>query len=160
MARRRDLCGPGLVAAMGPAAVASTGFAFVRSRSSRPSPARVGHDRRCGADLEAFADLLDELNVKDVYVTEEIGDLATFILRPDGGRWTAGKDVQAVFSAARSGDWTANDTAPSMSAATCSSPTVRTGARVARGCGRCCARSNDFVTLDTDVRPNSKPRSA
>ena len=89
-------------------------FAFVRIKvfALRLPLASVTIAGRDASTLEAFADLLrDELNVKDVYVTEEIGDLATFILRPDGKALgpRLGKDVQAVFSAARSGDWTAND---------------------------------------------------
>ncbi len=94
--------------------VASTGLRLredqgLRVRLPLASVTVAGHD---ASTLEPFADLLaDELNVKAVRVTEEIGDLATFILRPDGKALgpRLGKDVQAVFGAARSGDWSSND---------------------------------------------------
>ncbi|MEO0492661.1 MAG: DUF5915 domain-containing protein [Actinomycetota bacterium] len=113
---------------------------------------------RDASTLEPFADLLrDELNVKDVHVTEEIGSLATFILRPDGKALgpRLGKDVQAVFGAARSGEWSANDDG-----------TVEVGGHVLQpdeyelalespeGVAAAALRSNDaVVTLDTDVTP-------
>jgi len=162
MARRRDLLRrPRPRRCDGP---------FARRRLHRPSPSRGSRSSRrlplasvtiAGRDastLEAFADLLrDELNVKDVYVTEEIGDLATFILRPDGKALgpRLGKDVQAVFGAARSGDWTANDDG-----------TVDVGGHLLQpdeyelalespeGVVAAALRSNDaVVTLDTDVTP-------
>jgi isoleucyl-tRNA synthetase len=62
--------------------------------------------------LAPFTDLLaDELNVKHVELTDEIGELATFVLQPDGKVLgpKLGKDVQTVFGAARSGNWSSND---------------------------------------------------
>ena len=61
--------------------------------------------------LEPFCELLaDELNVKAVHVTDEIGSLATLVLRPDGKALgpRLGSAVQAVFAAARAGQWQAN----------------------------------------------------
>ena len=108
--------------------------------------------------LEPFAELLrDELNVKNVHVTEEIGNLATFVLRPDGKALgpRLGKDVQTVFGAARNGEWTANDDG-----------TVVVGGHVLQpdeyglalespeGVAAASLRSNDaVVTLDTIVTP-------
>ena len=108
--------------------------------------------------LEPFAELLrDELNVKNVHVTEEIGNLATFVLRPDGKALgpRLGKDVQTVFGAARNGEWTANDDG-----------TVDVGGHVLQpdeyglalespeGVAAASLRSNDaVVTLDTIVTP-------
>ncbi len=108
--------------------------------------------------LEPFAELLrDELNVKNVHVTEEIGNLATFVLRPDGKALgpRLGKDVQTVFGAARNGEWTANDDG-----------TVNVGGHVLQldeyelalespeGVAAASLRSNDaVVTLDTIVTP-------
>ncbi|MEK9579413.1 MAG: isoleucine--tRNA ligase [Acidimicrobiaceae bacterium] len=152
---------PGLVAAMDRLRdVASTGLRLREDQGLRVRLplASVTIAGREASTLEAFADLLrDELNVKDVYVTEEIGDLATFILRPDGKALgpRLGKDVQAVFGAARSGDWTANDDG-----------TVDVGGHLLQpdeyelalespeGVVAAALRSNDaVVTLDTDVTP-------
>ena len=65
---------------------------------------------RDATTLEPFRELLaDELNVKAVKVTDEIGSLATLILRPDGKALgpRLGSAVQAVFAAARKGEWEA-----------------------------------------------------
>ncbi|MDW3219585.1 MAG: isoleucine--tRNA ligase [Acidimicrobiales bacterium] len=94
--------------------VASTGLRLredqgLRVRLPLASVTVAGRD---AGTLEPFADLLaDELNVKSVHLTEEIGSLATFVLRPDGKALgpRLGKDVQTVFGAAKSGDWSPND---------------------------------------------------
>ena len=65
---------------------------------------------RDASTLEPFSELLaDELNVKSVHVTDDIGNLASLILRPDGKALgpRLGSAVQAVFAAARTGDWEA-----------------------------------------------------
>jgi len=62
-----------------------------------------------GAELlEPFAPLLaDEINVREVKLRDELGDLATHVLRPDGSVLgpRLGAAVQEVFMAARRGDW-------------------------------------------------------
>lgn len=152
---------PALVAAMDRLRdVASTGLRLredqgLRVRLPLASVTVAGSE---AATLEPFADLLaDELNVKAVHVTEEIGSLATFILRPDGKALgpRLGKDVQSVFAAAKKGDWTANDDG-----------TVNVGGHVLAeneydlalespdDVVAAALRSNDaVVTLDTNVTP-------
>jgi isoleucyl-tRNA synthetase len=58
--------------------------------------------------LEPFASLLaQEINVREVKLCDELGDLATHVLRPDGSVLgpRLGSTVQEVFVAARTGDW-------------------------------------------------------
>jgi isoleucyl-tRNA synthetase len=68
-----------------------------------------------GADSEALAGLtdllVDEVNVKAVHLTDDLEGHATFTLRPDGRALgpRLGGDVQAVFTAARSGEFSLND---------------------------------------------------
>ena len=64
------------------------------------------------ATLEPFAEIIaEEVNVKNVVFNQDIGDFATFSLRPDGKALgpKLGGAVQEVFKAAKSGDWTANE---------------------------------------------------
>ena len=63
-------------------------------------------------DLAPLVDLLaDEINVKSVVLTDDLSAHASLVLRPNGAVLgpRLGGDVQAVFKAARSGDWTRND---------------------------------------------------
>ena len=63
------------------------------------------------ADLAPLCDLLaDELNVKSVELTDDLAAHASLVLRPDGRVLgpRLGAQVQEVFAAARSGDWTDN----------------------------------------------------
>ena len=63
-------------------------------------------------DIAPLADLLaDEVNVKSVVLTDDLSAHASLVLRPNGSVLgpRLGGDVQAVFKAARSGDWTRND---------------------------------------------------
>ncbi len=68
-----------------------------------------------GTDCEALADLVvllvDEVNVKSVELTDELGGHARFVLRPDGRALgpRLGSEVQAVFAAARSGRYDLHD---------------------------------------------------
>ncbi len=140
--------------------VASTGLRLREEESLRvrlplASVTVAGHD---ASTLEPFADLLaDELNVKAVNVTEEIGDLATFILRPDGKALgpRLGKDVQTVFGAARSGDWTANDDGTvTVAGHVLAEDEYELALESPDGVVAAALRSNDAViTLDTDVTP-------
>ena len=68
-----------------------------------------------GNELDGLGELLhlvtDEVNVKDVRLTDDVASVGELVLRPDpkvlGPR--LGKDVQAVLGAARSGEWTRAD---------------------------------------------------
>ena len=59
-------------------------------------------------DLEEYAEIIkDEVNVKSVIFSDDIESHAQFTLKPDGKTLgpRLGKDVQEVFQAAKSGDW-------------------------------------------------------
>ena len=62
-----------------------------------------------GAELLApFASLLaEEINVAEVKLSDDLGDLATRVLRPEGSALgpRLGSEAQQVFRAAKSGDW-------------------------------------------------------
>ena len=61
------------------------------------------------SDLTEVAQLLaEEINVHDVILTEDIGELANLSLRPNGNVLgpRLGGDVQKVFGAAKKGEWT------------------------------------------------------
>jgi isoleucyl-tRNA synthetase len=64
-----------------------------------------------GADAASLAPLVhlieDEVNVKRVELTDDLATFATFVLRPNGKVLgpRLGKDMQAVFAAARQGQW-------------------------------------------------------
>ena len=68
-----------------------------------------------GADSETLAgltDLLtDEVNVRNIHLTDDLEGHATFTLRPDGKALgpRLGGDVQAVFVASRSGEFSLNE---------------------------------------------------
>ena len=68
-----------------------------------------------GSDAGSLAGLVhlieDEVNVKHVELTSDLGAYATFVLRPNGKVLgpRLGKDMQAVFAAARTGDWHRGD---------------------------------------------------
>jgi len=62
--------------------------------------------------LEPFVALIaDEINVKEVRLSDDLDAFATFVLQPDGARLgpRLGGSVKEVFAAAKSGDWTALD---------------------------------------------------
>ncbi len=75
----------------------------VRLPLRRVTVAGAGAER-----LEPFADLLaSEINVAEVVLSDELGDAATHVLRPNGAVLgpRLGSAAQGVFAAARSGDW-------------------------------------------------------
>ncbi|MEZ5245573.1 MAG: isoleucine--tRNA ligase [Acidimicrobiales bacterium] len=152
---------PALVSAMDRLRdVASTGLRLredqgLRVRLPLASVTIAGRD---APTLEPFADLLaDELNVKAVHVTEEIGSLATFVLRPDGKALgpRLGKDVQTVFAAAKNGEWESNDDGSvTVAGHTLAEGEYELALESPDDVVAAALRSNDaVVTLDTDVTP-------
>ena len=60
------------------------------------------------SELEKYLDIIkDEVNVKEVILSDDIANHAQFILKPDGKILgpRLGKSVQDVFKAAKSGNW-------------------------------------------------------
>jgi isoleucyl-tRNA synthetase len=152
---------PDLVAAMDRLRdVASTGLRLredqgLRVRLPLASVTVAGRD---AATLKPFTDILaDELNVKAVHVTEEIGGLATFVLRPDGKALgpRLGKDVQGVFAAAKKGEWSANDDGSvSVGEHVLTQDEYDLALESPDGVVAAALRSNDaVVTIDTDITP-------
>jgi len=127
--------------------------ARLRVRLPLASITVAGHD---ATSLAPFTDLLaDEVNVKAVELTDEIGTLATFVLQPDGKVLgpRLGKDVQTVFAAARAGDWSADDGDTITVAGHVLGPDEYSLALESpEGVTAAALRSNDaVVTLDTEV---------
>jgi isoleucyl-tRNA synthetase len=109
-------------------------------------------------DLGPVVDLLrDEINVKVVELTDTIEGHATFVLRPDGKRLgpRLGQDVQAVFAAARSGDWTrADDGTVTVAGHTLEPDEYELALQASDGAAAAALRSNDaVVVLDTELTP-------
>ena len=138
--------------------VASTGLRLredqgLRVRLPLASVTVAGQD---ASTLEPFSELLrDELNVKAVHVTEEIGDLATFTLRPNGQALgpRLGPAVQAVFGAARKGEWTLHkDGRVEVGGQTLQPDEYELALDSPDGVVAAALRSNDaVVTLDTTI---------
>jgi isoleucyl-tRNA synthetase len=129
--------------------------AGLRVRLPLASVSVAGHHAEA---LASLVDLIaDEINVKSVELTEEIGDRATFVLQPDGKVLgpRLGKDVQAVFGAARSGEWTAHDDGTvSIAGHTLSPGEYELALESPEGVTAAALRSNDaVVTLDTELTP-------
>ena len=113
---------------------------------------------RDATTLEPFSELLaDELNVKSVNVTDDIGNLATLILRPDGKALgpRLGSAVQAVFAAARTGDWEARgDGTVAVADQVLDADEYELVLESPEGVVAAALRSNDaVVSIDTDVTP-------
>ncbi len=113
---------------------------------------------RDATTLEPFSELLaDELNVKSVHVTDDIGNLATLILRPDGKALgpRLGSAVQAVFAAARTGDWEAqSDGTVTIADQVLSAQEYELVLESPEGVVAAALRSNDaVVSIDTNLTP-------
>jgi isoleucyl-tRNA synthetase len=109
-------------------------------------------------DLASLVDLLqDEINVKKVDLTDDIEGHATFVLKPDGKVLgpKLGKDVQAVFGAARSGAWSlADDGTVSVAGHTLQPEEFELASEAREGFTAAALRSNDaVVVLDTELTP-------
>ena len=152
---------PELVAAMDRLrAVASTALALreahgLRVRLPLPSVTVAG---RGAAALAPFAELLgEEVNVKQVHVTDEIGSQAEFVLRPDGRLLgpRLGPGMQAVFAAARAGDWAAGpDGTVEVAGHVLAEGEYRLDLQSPDGVTAAALPSNDaVVTLDTALSP-------
>ncbi|GAF86084.1 unnamed protein product, partial [marine sediment metagenome] len=64
------------------------------------------------ARLDGYRDLIaEELNVKNVVLTDDVGHFGSFVLRPIGAVVgpALGGDTQEVMAGARAGDWMLND---------------------------------------------------
>jgi isoleucyl-tRNA synthetase len=114
---------------------------------------------RAASRVRPFAELIrDELNVKDVELTEDVAAVASFVLRPNtkvlGPK--LGADVQKVVKAAREGAWSAEADGTVSVAGQVLQPGEFELALTARGDARATAalRGNDTVVdLDVDVTP-------
>jgi isoleucyl-tRNA synthetase len=112
-----------------------------------------------GRDVDGLADytdlLAEEINVKDVQLTADIGELATFVLRPNGKALgpRLGKDVQAVYAAAKTGDWQLGaDGSAAVAGFVLTPDEFELGLDSADGVTAAALRTNDaVVVLDTDV---------
>jgi isoleucyl-tRNA synthetase len=107
-------------------------------------------------DLAPLVELLqDEINVKAVDLTDEIEGHATLVLRPDGKVLgpRLGKDVQTVFGAARSGDWTMTEgSTVSVAGHTLEPGEYELALQAAEGVTAAGLRTNDaVVVLDTEL---------
>ncbi len=108
----------------------------------------------------------DEVNVKHVEVREDVGELGTFQLKPNGRTIgpKLGPDTQKVIKAARAGDWEVHDdgsaTVGRQSAAdesatwTLEPEDFELALQPAEGVTARALRTNDaVVSLDTEVTP-------
>lgn len=114
-----------------------------------------------GVDSESlapFADIIaDEVNVKSVEFSGDASQYATFVLRPDGKALgpKLGGAVQAVFTAAKAGNWTAGDDGSiTVGDHVLTSDDYELALESAEGITAAALRSNDaVVVLDTEVTP-------
>jgi isoleucyl-tRNA synthetase len=113
---------------------------------------------RDSAALEPLVGLIaEEVNVKQVVLSDDLAAHATFVLRPNGkvlGR-RLGKDMQAVFAAARAGDWTRHDDdTVTVAGHTLAPGEFDLALESPEGVTAAALRSDDAViTLDTAVTP-------
>ena len=109
-------------------------------------------------DLAPLIDLLaDEINVKSVVLTDDLAAHASLVLRPNGAVLgpRLGGDVQAVFKAARSGDWTRNNDGTVTAAGHVLEAGSFELAVEAEGGAAAGLQSGDaVVVLDTEVTPD------
>lgn len=114
-----------------------------------------------GAGAENLASLsgllASEINVKSVVLTDDLSAHATRVLRPNGRVLgpRLGGAVQAVFAAARAGDWTLNDDGSVTAAGhVLAADSFELSVQAAEGTAAAGLRSGDaVVVLDTVVTP-------
>ena len=109
-------------------------------------------------DLAPLADLLaDEINVKSVVLTDDLSAHASLVLRPNGSVLgpRLGGSVQAVFAAARSGDWTRNvDGTVTVAGQVLEAGSFELAVEASEGGAAAGLQSGDaVVVLDTAVTP-------
>jgi isoleucyl-tRNA synthetase len=112
-----------------------------------------------GASADAVASLshliADEVNVKTVSFSDDLGSFAEFSLQPNGSVLgpRLGGDVQKVFGAAKQGAWSQNDDGSIEIAGHTLSPEEFTlNVKPAEGVSAAALPSNDaVVVLDTDL---------
>ncbi|MDH3683491.1 MAG: isoleucine--tRNA ligase [Acidimicrobiia bacterium] len=110
------------------------------------------------ASIEPFVDLLaDEINVKAVAITDDVGSYGAFRLRPNGRVLgpKLGPDVQEVIKAAKAGEWSANDDGTvTVAGRTLQADEFELGLDPLEGVTATALPGNDaVVVLDTDVSP-------
>ncbi|MDH3704482.1 MAG: isoleucine--tRNA ligase [Acidimicrobiia bacterium] len=112
---------------------------------------------QAGIDPAYGSILADEVNVKAVDHDDDLGAYATFTLRPDGKALgpKLGGDVQKVFAAAKSGDWTDNgDGTVTVADHVLEADEFELTVEPVEGVVAAALPSNDaLVVLDTDVTP-------
>ena len=150
---------PQLVAAMDRVRdVCSTGLRVredegIRVRQPLPSLTVAGH----GVDsLAPFTPLIaDEVNVKEVLLSDDLTAYGQFVLRPNGQELgpRLGKDAQEVFTAARKGHWEANpDGTVTVAGHVLSASEFQLALNPSEGTTAAALRTNDaLVALDTAV---------
>ena len=109
-------------------------------------------------DLAPLVDLLaDEINVKSVVLTDDLSAHASLVLRPNGSVLgpRLGGSVQAVFAAARLGDWTRNDDGTATVAGhVLEAGSFELAVEASEGGAAAGLQSGDaVVVLDTEVTP-------
>ena len=152
---------PRLVAAMDRVRdVCSTGLRVrenegIRVRQPLPSLTVAGR----GVDaLAPFTRLIaDEVNVKEVHLSDDLTAYGQFVLRPNGQELgpRLGQDVQRVFAAAREGRWERNlDGSVTVSGHTLTDGEFELALNPAEDTTAAALHTNDaLVALDTAVNP-------
>ena len=144
MDRVRDVCSTGLRVREDEA---------IRVRQPLPSLTVAGS----GVDaLAPFTPLIaDEVNVKEVLLSDDLTAYGQFVLRPNGQELgpRLGKNAQAVFTAARKGQWEANpDGTVTVAGHTLSDSEFQLALNPVEGTTAAALRTNDaLVALDTAV---------
>ena len=146
MDRVRDVCSTGLRVREDEA---------IRVRQPLPSLTVAGNAVDA---LAPFTPLIaDEVNVKEVFLSDDLTAYGQFVLRPNGQELgpRLGKDAQAVFAAAREGQWEANpDGTVTVAGHTLSDREFQLALNPVEGTTAAALRTNDaLVALDTTVSP-------
>ncbi|MGI9621651.1 MAG: isoleucine--tRNA ligase [Acidimicrobiales bacterium] len=110
------------------------------------------------AQLEPFVELVaDEVNVKSVVLTDDLAGHGTFVLRPDGKSLgpRLGSRVQAVFAAAKAGEWQMSADGTVAAAGESLTPEeFELALRAPEGTTAGALKSNDaVVSLNTQLTP-------
>ncbi|MDE0604707.1 MAG: isoleucine--tRNA ligase [bacterium] len=109
-------------------------------------------------DLAPFTHLIeDEVNVKEVLLSDDLTAYGEFVLRPNGQELgpRLGKDAQEVFAAARRSQWESNpDGTVTVAGHTLSDHEFQMALNPVEGTTAAALRTNDaLVALDTAVSP-------